>query len=33
MAVIVITIVPCVLIYPLVQRHFVKGVIIGAVKG
>ncbi|QSB16402.1 carbohydrate ABC transporter permease [Natronosporangium hydrolyticum] len=33
MAVVVVTIVPCVVIYPFVQRHFVKGVIIGAVKG
>lgn len=33
MAVVVVTIVPCVLVYPFVQRHFVKGVIIGAVKG
>lgn len=33
MAVVVVTIIPCVLVYPFVQRHFVKGVIIGAVKG
>jgi putative aldouronate transport system permease protein len=33
MAVVVVTILPCVLVYPLVQRHFVKGVIIGAIKG
>lgn len=33
MAVVVVTIVPCVLVYPFVQRHFVKGVIIGAIKG
>ncbi|WP_229073085.1 carbohydrate ABC transporter permease [Actinoplanes sp. DH11] len=33
MAVVVITVVPALLIYPFVQRHFTKGVIIGAVKG
>jgi len=33
MAVVVVTILPCVLVYPFVQRHFTKGVIIGAVKG
>ena len=33
MAVVVVTIIPCVAVYPFVQRHFVKGVIIGAVKG
>jgi putative aldouronate transport system permease protein len=33
MAIVMIAIVPAVLIYPFVQRHFKKGVIIGAVKG
>lgn len=33
MAIVVITVVPAVVVYPFVQRHFVKGVIIGAVKG
>jgi len=33
MAVVVVTVVPAVLVYPFVQRHFTKGVIIGAVKG
>ncbi|MBX7267070.1 carbohydrate ABC transporter permease [Micromonospora sp. Llam7] len=33
MAVVVVTVVPAVIIYPFVQRHFTKGVITGAVKG
>ncbi len=33
MAVVVVTVAPIVLVYPFVQRHFVKGVIIGAIKG
>jgi putative aldouronate transport system permease protein len=33
MAVVVITVVPAVLAYPFVQRHFTKGVLVGAVKG
>jgi putative aldouronate transport system permease protein len=33
MAVVVITLIPVVLVYPFIQRHFVKGVIIGAIKG
>ena len=33
MAVVVIAVAPIVLVYPFVQRHFVKGVIVGAVKG
>jgi putative aldouronate transport system permease protein len=28
-----VTVAPIVLVYPFVQRHFVKGVIVGAVKG
>jgi putative aldouronate transport system permease protein len=33
MAVVVIAVVPALIVYPFVQRHFTKGVIIGAVKG
>jgi putative aldouronate transport system permease protein len=33
MAVIVIAAVPALVIYPFVQRHFTKGVIVGAIKG
>ena len=33
MAVVVVTIIPAVIVYPFVQRHFTKGVITGAIKG
>jgi len=33
MAVVVVTVVPAILVYPFVQRHFTKGVVVGAVKG
>ncbi|MFY1637644.1 carbohydrate ABC transporter permease [Solwaraspora sp. WMMB335] len=33
MAVVVITVLPAIVIFPFVQRHFTKGVITGAVKG
>ncbi|MDT0316854.1 carbohydrate ABC transporter permease [Streptomyces sp. DSM 44918] len=33
MAILVIAIVPILLVYPFLQRHFAKGVLIGAVKG
>jgi len=33
MAILVVSIVPILLIYPFVQRHFTKGVLVGAVKG
>ncbi|MFJ6197313.1 carbohydrate ABC transporter permease [Micromonospora sp. NPDC092111] len=33
MAVVVLTVAPIVAVYPFIQRHFVKGVLIGAVKG
>jgi putative aldouronate transport system permease protein len=33
MAVVVVTIVPALIIYPFVQRNFTKGVMVGAVKG
>ncbi|MEH1015990.1 carbohydrate ABC transporter permease [Micromonospora sp. CPCC 206060] len=32
-AVVVVTVLPAVIVYPFVQRHFTKGVITGAVKG
>jgi putative aldouronate transport system permease protein len=33
MAVVVVTVLPALLVYPFVQRHFTKGVLLGAVKG
>ncbi|ABY21872.1 ABC-type sugar transport system, permease component [Renibacterium salmoninarum ATCC 33209] len=33
MAVVVISLVPIVLVFPFLQRYFTKGVLIGAVKG
>jgi len=33
MAILVISIVPILIIYPFIQRHFAKGVLTGAVKG
>ncbi|WP_341720769.1 carbohydrate ABC transporter permease [Micromonospora sp. FIMYZ51] len=33
MAVVIVTVAPIVAVYPFIQRHFVKGVLIGAVKG
>jgi multiple sugar transport system permease protein/putative aldouronate transport system permease protein len=33
MAVVVLTLVPIVMIYPFVQKHFTKGVLLGAIKG
>lgn len=33
MAMLVITLVPILLVYPFVQRHFAKGVLVGAIKG
>jgi len=33
MAVVVLTVVPILVIYPFVQKHFTKGVLLGAVKG
>jgi putative aldouronate transport system permease protein len=33
MAVVIVTVTPIVAIYPFVQRHFIKGVLVGAVKG
>lgn len=33
MAVVVVTVIPAILVYPFVQRHFTKGVLLGAVKG
>ncbi|WP_214412467.1 carbohydrate ABC transporter permease [Sphaerisporangium fuscum] len=33
MAIVVVAVLPALIIYPFVQRHFTKGVIVGAVKG
>jgi putative aldouronate transport system permease protein len=33
MAVVVLTVVPILVVYPFVQRHFTKGVLLGAIKG
>ncbi len=33
MAVVFISVVPVLMIYPFIQRYFVKGVMVGAVKG
>jgi multiple sugar transport system permease protein/putative aldouronate transport system permease protein len=33
MAILVVSIVPILLIYPFLQRHFTKGVLVGAIKG
>ena len=33
MAVVVVAVIPAVLVYPFVQRHFTTGVMLGAVKG
>ncbi|GIF01037.1 carbohydrate ABC transporter permease [Paractinoplanes rishiriensis] len=33
MAVVILTVLPIVAVYPFIQRHFIKGVLIGAVKG
>ncbi len=33
MAILVLSLIPIILVYPLIQRHFTKGILIGAVKG
>jgi ABC-type glycerol-3-phosphate transport system permease component len=33
MAVVTITIIPVLLVYPFVQKHFTKGLLLGAIKG
>jgi putative aldouronate transport system permease protein len=33
MAIVVITIGPIILLYPFVQRYFIKGLTVGAIKG
>jgi multiple sugar transport system permease protein/putative aldouronate transport system permease protein len=33
MAILVVSLVPICLVYPFLQRHFAKGVVVGAVKG
>ena len=33
MAVVTLTLIPIMLVYPFVQRHFAKGMLTGAIKG
>ena len=33
MAIVVLTLIPILIVYPFIQRHFVKGMLIGAIKG
>jgi multiple sugar transport system permease protein/putative aldouronate transport system permease protein len=33
MAMLVLTLIPILVIYPFVQKHFAKGVLLGAIKG
>jgi multiple sugar transport system permease protein/putative aldouronate transport system permease protein len=33
MAVVTLTLMPILIVYPFVQRHFTKGMLIGAIKG
>ena len=33
MAVVTLTLIPIVVVYPFVQRHFAKGMLMGAIKG
>jgi ABC-type glycerol-3-phosphate transport system permease component len=33
MAVVVLTVLPIVIVYPFVQKHFAKGMLTGAIKG
>jgi multiple sugar transport system permease protein/putative aldouronate transport system permease protein len=33
MAVVTITIIPVLIVYPFVQKHFAKGLLLGAIKG
>jgi len=33
MAVVTLTLIPILLVYPFVQRHFTKGMLVGAIKG
>jgi multiple sugar transport system permease protein/putative aldouronate transport system permease protein len=33
MAVVTLTLLPIVVVYPFVQRHFTKGMLLGAIKG
>ena len=32
-ALIIVTVIPVIIIYPFVQRHFVKGIMVGSIKG
>jgi putative aldouronate transport system permease protein len=33
MATIIVTVTPILLVYPFVQRYFIKGVLVGSIKG
>jgi putative aldouronate transport system permease protein len=33
MAAVVIAVVPILIVYPFIQRHFTKGILIGSIKG
>jgi putative aldouronate transport system permease protein len=33
MAILVVSLIPILLVYPFLQKHFAKGVVVGAVKG
>ena len=33
MAVVTLTLIPILLVYPFVQKHFTKGMLLGAIKG
>jgi putative aldouronate transport system permease protein len=33
MAAVIIAVVPILIVYPFIQRHFTKGILIGSIKG